>query len=58
VTGAGDRRSEASNDAMSSPQEKQAYLEPLIDAARRDPSANEDILVFPLAPGGDGAGRS
>jgi DNA-directed RNA polymerase specialized sigma24 family protein len=35
-------------DAMSSPQEKQGYLEPLIDAVRRDPSANEDILVFLL----------
>ena len=35
-------------DAMRGPAEKQAYLEPLIDAVRRDPVANEDILVFLL----------
>ncbi len=35
-------------DAMHSPEEKQAYLEPLIDAVRRDPVVNEDILVFLL----------
>lgn len=35
-------------DAMRSPAEKQAYLEPLIDAVRRDPVAHEDILVFLL----------
>lgn len=35
-------------DAMSGKAEQQAYLEPLIDAVRRDPVANEDILVFLL----------
>lgn len=35
-------------DAMRSPEEKQAYLEPLIDAVRRDPVAHEDILIFLL----------
>ncbi len=35
-------------DAMQSPEEKQAYLEPLIDAVRRDVAANEDVLVFLL----------
>jgi hypothetical protein len=35
-------------DAMRSPEEKQAYLEPLIDAVRRDPVGQEDVLVFLL----------
>ena len=33
---------------MSGPAEKQAHLEPLIQAVRRDPVTNEDILVFLL----------
>lgn len=33
---------------MSSPEDKQRYLEPMIDAVRRDPVANEDKLIFLL----------
>jgi DNA-directed RNA polymerase specialized sigma24 family protein len=35
-------------DRMKSPEEKQAYLEPLIESVRRDPVAHEDLLVFLL----------
>ena len=35
-------------DAMRCPEEKQAYLEPLIADVRRDPIANEDKLMFLL----------
>ena len=35
-------------DVMRCPEEKQAYLEPLIADVRRDPIANEDKLVFLL----------
>jgi hypothetical protein len=35
-------------DAMRCPEEKQAYLEPLIDDVRRDPVTNEDKLTFLL----------
>jgi hypothetical protein len=35
-------------DAMAGKVEQQAYLEPLIEAVRHDPVANEDILVFLL----------
>jgi DNA-directed RNA polymerase specialized sigma24 family protein len=35
-------------EAMSGPQEKQAYLEPLIRDVRHDPVAHEDILLFLL----------
>src|SRR5829696_5262074 len=33
-------------DAMKGPKEKQAYIEPLIEAVRRDPVAHEDLFVF------------
>jgi DNA-directed RNA polymerase specialized sigma24 family protein len=35
-------------DTMASPDEKQAYLEPLIGAIQKDPNAHEDKLVFLL----------
>lgn len=35
-------------DAMKGPEDKQAYIEPLIDAVRRDPAGHEDLLVFLL----------
>lgn len=35
-------------DRMKGPEEKQAYLEPLIAAVRRDPVTHEDLLVFLL----------
>ena len=35
-------------DAMAGKAEQQAYLEPLIEAVRHDPVANEEILVFLL----------
>jgi len=35
-------------DRMQSPRDKQRYLEPLIAAVRRDPSANEEVLIFLL----------
>jgi DNA-directed RNA polymerase specialized sigma24 family protein len=35
-------------DAMAGPDDKQAYLEPLIAAVHRDPIAHEDMLVFLL----------
>ena len=35
-------------DSMASPEEKQRFLEPLINAVRRDPEANQDKLVFLL----------
>lgn len=35
-------------DRMASPEEKQRYLEPLINAVRKDPGAHEDKLVFLL----------
>jgi DNA-directed RNA polymerase specialized sigma24 family protein len=33
-------------DAMKGPEDKQAYIEPLIEAVRRDPVAHEDLFVF------------
>ena len=33
---------------MKGPEEKQAYLEPLIEPVRRDPVGHEDLLVFLL----------
>jgi DNA-directed RNA polymerase specialized sigma24 family protein len=35
-------------DAMRSPQEKQAYLEPLIEQVQQDAAAHEDVLIFLL----------
>jgi DNA-directed RNA polymerase specialized sigma24 family protein len=35
-------------DRMKGPEEKQAYLAPLIEAVRRDPVSHEDLLVFLL----------
>lgn len=33
-------------DKMRAPEEKQLFLEPVIEAVRRDPHSNEDLLVF------------